>query len=270
MEQTQLEQYLQENGVPSPEPSLASLSALQSSHAARYSFNNIAVLLGDPLPLDTSALFHKIITRNRGGYCFEHNKLFYDVLETLGFSCAITVARVLNNRTVDVPRTHRVTLLSLAGKRYLVDVGFGPNTPLAPLALCTAEPQRQGSTLYRIVQPSEGNYLLEMEKKGTWFSLYSFDLATYTEADCLCGHHYSSTHPQAVFCNNLVVARRDESVIRSLRNGSFHKSRDGVVEVRTIATAAQLSHLLQEEFQLQLRAEEVQGLFDRFCAASGE
>ena len=88
------------------------LHELQSKHIARYSFNSLAVVLGQDISLDIDVIFKKIVERQRGGYCFEHNKLVLNVLSELGFEVRLLMAKVIYNRDVDVARTHRITLLN--------------------------------------------------------------------------------------------------------------------------------------------------------------
>ena len=59
-------------------PSLELIKAIQRKHIATFSFNNIAVLLKKPISLDMQDIFEKIVTKNLGGYCFEHNSLMYE------------------------------------------------------------------------------------------------------------------------------------------------------------------------------------------------
>jgi len=265
MKANDITKYLTDNYGLLPKVSLNVISALQSSHISNYSFSSISVLLVEELPLDSDSLFDKIVTRNRGGYCFEHNKLFHDVLKEIGYKCKIQLARVLLNSDKDVPRTHRVTKVTLKERDYLVDVGFGPYCPRAPLPLDTEEPQDHGDAIYRIVEPSAGKYLLQMDKEGEWFTLYSFDDGDYTEADCLCGHHYSATFPDAVFVNNLVVSRKMETEIRSIRNESYHKMINGEVEITPIDSEETLNRLLTEEFNILLKEDKIQTLYSKFC-----
>ena len=101
------------------------LNELQSKHIARYSFNSLAVVLGQDISLDIHDILNKIVNKQRGGYCFEHNKLVLNVLAELGFDVRLLMAKVIYNRDVDVARTHRITLLNLDGDDYIVDTGFG-------------------------------------------------------------------------------------------------------------------------------------------------
>ena len=56
-------------------------------------FENLDVLLGRRISLKPDAIFRKLVTDRRGGYCFEQNSLLRDVLTTLGFK----ILRVRSN-----------------------------------------------------------------------------------------------------------------------------------------------------------------------------
>ena len=265
LNETNVEKYLSRVTARNPEVSLSFLKELQQSHVTMFSFNNLAVLLHENLSLDSQILFERIIENKRGGYCFEHNKLFCEVLRHLGFACEIVLARVLPNRDADVPRTHRITRVSLAGNEYVVDVGFGSLCSRAPLLLDSDEPQDQGDAVYRIIEPDAGQYVLQMGKDGGWSTLYAFDRNLYTEADCLCGHHYSSTYPDAVFVNNLVVTLKSDGDIRSLRNGSFHHTAGGVNTITSISSSAELGRILAQEFGIELAPDQLSMLYEGYC-----
>jgi len=185
--ETNLQTYLTKVNLASPEVSLLFLKEIQSAHVATFPFSSIAVLLKQDLSLDSEKLFERVILNERGGYCFEMNKIFFELLTLIGFDCELTLARVLNNRDIDAPRTHRVTRVRLNNLIYLVDVGCGGNCPREPLLLSTDEPQTQRDVVYKITQPREHDYLLQMEKGNQWFTLYTFDDYHYTDADCSCG-----------------------------------------------------------------------------------
>ena len=248
-----------------PEVSLAFLQELQSAHLATFPFSNLGVLLHDNLSLESQVLFDRVVTQRRGGYCFEQNKIFFEVLKNLGFQCDIALCRVLHNRQIDVPRTHRMTRVTLAGSNYIVDVGFGPLCPRQPLLLGSAKPQDQGDAVYRIIEPQPGRYLLQKREVEGWFTLYSFDSGIYTEADCLCGHHYSSTYPEAMFVNNLVVSRKSHGNIRFLRNGVFHFTQGGKTEITEISSAERLAAILLQDFGLTVTAEQAAMLYAGYC-----
>ncbi len=241
------------------------IKELQSAHLNTFPFSNLGVLLGEDLSLESTVLFERVVTNRRGGYCFEHNKVFFEILNSFGFQCHIVLGRVLHNRDVDVPRTHRITRVDLAGTRYIFDVGFGPLCPRQPVRLIPDIPQDQGDAVYRIVEPDPGRYLLQIKDVAGWFTLYSFDNGNYTEADCLCGHHYSSTHPDAVFVNNLVVSRKSYDDIRLLRNGEFHRIQGGATAITAVSSKDHLGVILRREFGLDLLPEQLSIVFEGYC-----
>lgn len=62
------------------------LQTLHALHPRAITFENLNPLLGIPVKLYPELLEQKLIHGGRGGYCFEHNLLFKQVLETVGFS----------------------------------------------------------------------------------------------------------------------------------------------------------------------------------------
>jgi len=265
LSENNLQNYLKSVSVMQPEGSITFIKELQNSHLGLYPFSNLGVLLHENLSLESQILFDRVVTKKRGGYCFEQNKIFFEVLKSLGFQCDIALARVLHNRDIDVPRTHRITKIALADSNYIVDVGFGPLCPRDPLLLDVEEPQNQGDAIYRLLQPDRGRYLLQKMEADGWFSLYSFDDGMYTEADCLCGHHYSSTHPDAIFVNNLVVSRKFYDDVRLLRNGEFYRTESGKNTVIKISSSNKLDVILSQEFGIDLTAPQISTLYEGYC-----
>ncbi len=257
--------YLTSVSVMQPEVSITFIKELQNAHLVNFPFSNLAVLLHENLSLESKVLFDRVVINRRGGYCFEQNKILFEVLNYSGFQCDIVLGRVLHNRNIDVPRTHRITRVALAGSNYIVDVGFGPLCPREPLLLDFEKPQDQGDAVYRIIQSDLGRYLLQIEEVDGWFTLYSFDNGLYTEADCLCGHHYSSTHPDAAFVNNLVVSRKSYDDVRLLRNGEFHRTRGGKTAITEISSKKNLSVILMQEFGFSLTSDQLSMLYEGYC-----
>ena len=260
-----LQSYLKSVSVMHPEFSITFIRKLQNVHLGTFPFSNLGVLLHENLSLESEALFDRVVTQRRGGYCFEQNKIFFEVLKSLGFQCDIVLAKVLHNRDIDVPRTHRITKIALSDSNYIVDVGFGPLCSREPLLLDSDEPQDQGDAIYRIIQPDLGHYFLQKKEVEGWFTLYSFDNGIYTEADCLCGHHYSSTHSDAVFVNNLVVSLKSYDDVRFIKNGEFNRIRNGKTTIVEISSKDSLGVILMQEFGLGLTSEQLSMLYDGYC-----
>ena len=265
LNETTVLDYLAKVTAKQPEVSISFIKELQNQHISKFPFSSLGVLLHEDLSLESQVLFARVVTNKRGGYCFEHNKIFFEVLSSFGFECQIVLARVLLNRDIDIPRTHRITKVALSGSNYIVDVGFGPQCPREPLLLDTTEPQNQGDAVYRIIQHRPKHYFLQIEEADEWFTLYSFDSGHYTEADCLSGHHYSSTHPDAVFVNNLVVSRKLYDDVRLLRNGEFHRIQGRTTAITDVLSKENLGMILTREFGIMLTLNQLSALYDGYC-----
>jgi len=242
------------------------LRDLQSKHIARYSFNSLAVVLGQDISLEVEAIFSKIVEKQRGGYCFEHNKLVLSVLEELGFDVRLLLAKVVYNRDVDVARTHRVTLLNLNGDDYIVDAGFGHFGARYPVKLELGLEQDQGDAVYRIVQNSKQDYCYQVFKEEAFFTLYTFNLHHYSEAECLPAHFYSHKSPDAAFVNNMVVCRKFYNDILSLRNSELFRISNSETVTTVITSAKQLHQILIETFELDLDSAVAEFLFSKFIS----
>lgn len=260
--------YLTDLALTSKGLDIEFLRQLQSKHIAKYSFNSLAVILGQDMPLDLPSLFRKIVENGRGGYCFEHNKLVFDVLTELNFDLRLLLTKVVYKRELAVARTHRVSLLSLAGDDYLIDAGFGPLGPRYPVKLTLDVAQDQGDACYRIIKKSHADHAFQILEGGDFVTLYTFDLHHYNEVDCELSHFYSHQHPAAVFVNNLVICRKFFNDIQSLRNGEFYRIRNGETQVTKVESIEQLYQLLTETFALDLDIAIAEFLYHKFIACA--
>ncbi|MFI6308034.1 arylamine N-acetyltransferase [Amycolatopsis thailandensis] len=133
--------YLDRLGLDRPAAvDVAALRVLQERHLAVVPFENLSIYLGEPIVLDTEALFDKIVRRRRGGFCYELNGLFAALLRELGFDADLKAAKVFRaDGTLGPPFDHAVARVEL-DEPWLADVGFGRFSRF-PLRLSATEPQ---------------------------------------------------------------------------------------------------------------------------------
>ncbi len=90
-----LDAYLHRIRLPTrPTLDVAGLMRLQHAHRLAIPFENFDIWLGRGIAIDSEPAFAKLVTARRGGYCFEHNRLFLDALAALGFAAEPILARV--------------------------------------------------------------------------------------------------------------------------------------------------------------------------------
>ena len=241
------------------EPTLDVLRALHLRHALAIPFENLDPFLGRPVRLDPPALYNKLIGGDRGGYCFEQNRLFADALEALGFRVTGLAARVLWNRPEDTvtPRGHMVLAVVLdgetGGETWIADVGFGGMTLTAPLRLLRDGAQETPHEPFRIVQGPDGDYRVQAQLRDTWPTLYRFDLQPQHPVDYEVSNYFLSTHPQSHFITGLVAARPIEGGRLGLMNNQLATHRLGrPSERRTLASAEELRAVLADLFDVRV------------------
>ncbi len=254
--------YLGALGLGRTDPSLTFLREIIARHLSKFPFSSVGVWLGHDLPLDLESIARRVMEQGRGGYCFELNGLLFEVLEELGFSPRLCMARVILDKTEPTGLTHRITLVDLEGERYLVDGGFGLWGPRQPIGLFQGvirEPGRE----FRVSEPQTGEFHLQIAASEGFKSLYRFELAHYNQADCELGHFYSYRHPRAPFVNNLVASRILDGQIHSMRNRDYWIINPHGRLQRTVDDAPTLRSLLADEFGITISAAESRALFAR-------
>ena len=252
---TNLALYLQRLGFDAPPaPTLETLRQLQLRHTGTFPFENLSTLSGQPVLIDLPSIEQKVLHDGRGGYCYELNNLFLALLQALGFDARGISGRVVMGQPEGAwtARTHRLSLVTLGGVRYITDVGFGGMVPTAPLMLDTPAEQFTPHEPYRIEQHEDG-YTLRANVGGEWRAMYIFDLQRQEDIDYAVGNWYVSTHPESSFARQLMVARTGEGWRRTLNNGSFAIHRIGSeTERRQVTDVDELLGLLRSEFDIRV------------------
>lgn len=236
------------------------LTELVRRHVATFAFSSVACRLGEELPLDFESLFDRIVVRRRGGYCFEQNGFLYEVLESLGFSPKLYLARVIYNQDIHPGLTHRISVVEHEGKRFVLDVGFGPLGPRVPVKISDEE-SVDGDRVFRVSECNPGEFHMQVLKDGSFYSLYRFEFSRYGQADCELGHFYSHRHPKASFVNHLVVSRILADEIRSLRNLKYRVIKTEAEQIIKIVSPQQLRQILAESLGVHVSESESCTLF---------
>lgn len=252
--------YLQRLGFDAPPPpTLETLRQLQWRHTAEFPFETLSTLLGQPVPIDLASVERKALEQGRGGYCYELNQLFLALLLELGFDARGISGRVVMNAPEGAwpARTHRLSLVTFDGVRYITDVGFGGMVPTAPLLLDSRDSQLTPHEAYRIDSQTDG-YLLRANVAGEWRQMYLFDLQRQEDIDYIVGNWYVSSHPESPFKGRLMVARTGDGLRKTLNGNSFAVHRMGQEsERKTITEADALIDLLETEFGLRVPPREL-------------
>ncbi|XP_034997773.1 arylamine N-acetyltransferase 2-like [Hippoglossus stenolepis] len=212
-----VQKYLNRIGSTVPaEPDLDALRSVHTRHLLSVPFEDLTVHSGGRVELDLPLLYDKIVTRRRGGFCYENNGLFSWLLSSLGFQVTTLSAQVKNLITgcYGPPFDHLVLMVTLQGRRWLCDVGFGAAGFSVPLSLETSGPQTEGHRVYRIRKQGDLHFLEWQGEEnrgadGDWKEIYKFTLDPRRLEDFtdMCQYHQSS--PCSIFfCKSLCTILR--------------------------------------------------------------
>lgn len=118
-----------------PRPDLATLKAVHFAHLRAIPYENFDVRLQRPGGIDPGAGFDKLVTRRRGGWCYEMNGVLGAALDEIGFSVTRLAGAVMRGERGDeVIGNHLVLKVDLEGRSWLADVGLGDGI-LEPIPL---------------------------------------------------------------------------------------------------------------------------------------
>ncbi len=144
MNEKELTGYLDRIDIGRPaKADTAALRALHRAHLLAVPFENLSIHLGEPISLEPAGLTGKIVTRRRGGFCYELNGAFALLLSALGFDVRLLAARVFGDDRLGPPFDHLALLVQTTDGDgpWLADVGFGSHSEFP---LCFGERGQQG------------------------------------------------------------------------------------------------------------------------------
>lgn len=210
-----LDAYLERIGYESPlASSVDTFCQLHRAQALHIPFENLDIHLGKPIRLDPASLMTKLIDQKRGGYCYELNGLFFLVLQHLGFTITNLGGRVMHN---DRPtqKSHQFMMVTIAGKRWLADLGFGGNGLVDPLPFEVDVEFRQSLDTFRLKTDPVYGFFLQHKLMDDWRTLYAFTLEEYYPVDYRMMNYFNSNSPDSIFTQKRIctIPRTDARII---------------------------------------------------------
>ncbi len=236
-------------------PTAETLRALHEAHLLQVPFENLDIVCRRLFSLDPSALFDKIVTRRRGGFCYELNGLFALLLEELGFGVAHLAARVIGKDGNLGPEFDHLTLqVKCPGDvlgSWLVDVGFGDSF-LHPLRFEEQGEQPDGLRTYRIEHAGAQRWLYERDYDGTWTQQYCFDVQPHSLGDFAPMCLWQQTSPDSSFTHRRICTRATPTGRITISEMRLITTINGQRDERAIESDEAYHALLRQHFQIIL------------------
>lgn len=224
------------------------------------------------VPIDLARVAEKLLDDGRGGYCHEHAALVRGVLAEMGLNSYPVLARIhLGDRVVPGGFTHQATILTVEGRRFLVDPGFGSGTPEVALELRPRAPERSTPRgEYRLVE-AESALATEMRADSDWVlqsrtsadqdfrNVYAFNDQPRQLADLELSNWFTSTKPGTRFTGAPIIARATPDGGRTTLEGRrlrrVHHGRNPRRDERVLADPGEFAEVLAADFGLHLARE---------------
>ena len=248
-----IQAYLERIGYTgSRTPTPENLTLLIRRHLETVPFENLDCWgKGAPLSNDPEVLFEKIVTRRRGGICFELNGLLFELLRALGYSCYPVAVRLPRPDGV-APICHQAVVVTLEGKRYFCDVGFGGPGPKGALALDEEPVQLVDGEQFRVRW--EGIHVhIDRYYREQWVETICYaDLPCIREDFTGLLYHFAMAKDSYFVIQRLVNLCLPGGGSLALTDNRFTARRNGTVTQRLLETEEELREVLQTEYGIVL------------------
>ncbi len=227
------------------------LARLHEHHVRYVPFENVDVYFKKAIDLKLDCLYNKVVMNNRGGFCYELNYLFCELLNQIGFTSRIIAARILDDQGNVGPLYDHLAVCVEMGKSFLVDVGFG-DLFIKPIEI-RAGVYYDGRNYFRVEKLTEDSFLLAMSSDQTEFTnKYIFSLSTVKISDfeqiCLD----KQINPASYFVKHLVCTKPTDLGRLTVFNDKLIEKRGGQKFEKLLANEREVRAVLKSLFGLDL------------------
>jgi N-hydroxyarylamine O-acetyltransferase len=230
-------------------PDAATLRSLHRAHMQAIPYEGLDVQLGRPLTIDPAAAFDKIVTRRRGGWCYEMNGLFAAALDEVGFKVTRMAGAAMREFRGDFMIGNHLVLLVDLDEPWIADVGFGDGT-LEPFPL-RAGPFRAEGYDFRVEALDERWWRFHNHEFG---GAKSFDFVVAPADPAVLAEKcaWLQEAPESHFNLYLICQRYRGDEVLQLIGRTYNQVRPGVRQTRTIGSADEMVSVLKTDFTLDV------------------
>jgi N-hydroxyarylamine O-acetyltransferase len=228
------------------------LKELHKSYVFSIPFENLDIHCNVPLSLHYQDLYSKIVIRERGGYCYELNGLFYYALKAMGFSAHLCHSRLVSDEGNLLPDSAHMVILIELEKRYLADVGWGEGGFIYPLCLDEKEEQYQQEHVYQCSHDGDRFSIWRKGKKDQWAKLYDLTLNKRDLEDFQERNHYHQVTTYSPFSKERICVKPTPEGYIILRGDQLRYTTLQGEKTRKITNNEEYRHILKRDFNLHL------------------
>lgn len=249
------EKYLERIGYTGNiEPTQAVLYHLHSAHLYHVPFENLDIYYRIPIELSLDKIYRKIVESHRGGFCYELNGLFYELLRSLGFNVKMVSARVyMSNGDYSPEFDHLMNVVKIDDDEYLTDIGYGKYS-FKPLKLSFGEIQHDGKMDYVIGKFQDGYLQVSKMENGEKIPIFIFKNISkkFSEFEDMCRFH--QTNPVSPFTKKRFITLPHENGRNTILGNTLKQTTtDSTTEIE-INDESEFKNLLKTIFNVEIQA----------------
>jgi len=231
------------------------LGVLHRAHQMTVPFENLSIHLGEPISLEEANLLGKIVTRRRGGFCYELNGAFALLLQALGAHVVRAAARVHGTGRLGPPFDHLALIVRLPGGSgpWLADAGFGSHSTY-PLRYDSRQDQHDPAGRFCLTDADGGD--VDVLKDGQ--PQYRIEQRERSLADFVPTCWWQQSSPQSHFTRSTICSRLTQDGRISL---------SGRTLIRTSGAARTEQHLHTDDAVLAAYRDHFGIILDQIPAA---
>lgn len=231
-------------------PTLEVLTKLQESHLKNIPFENLDI--HNKIKIDLNKSFDKIVIRNRGGFCYELNGSFYQLLKGLGYNVKMVSARVFDEtKGYGAEFDHLVIIAEICNDNYLVDAGFG-EFAFHPLKIEPGKDFNDPRGVFKIERNGKDFYVVKKKNPDGDFTpqyMFSEKERKIEEFYEMCEYHQISGDSH--FTQKRICSLATEEGRISLTGNMLKITANGNITERKLENEAEVQNILWNYFKIR-------------------
>lgn len=245
MTQVEAKEYLKRiHFEGSPTPTFKVLCKLQQQHLLHVPFENLDIHYQNAITLDTHKFYRKIINDARGGFCYELNGLFYELLTFVGFKARRISASVYEDGAYSEEYDHLALVVDIDTTSYLVDVGFG-DFSFGPLDLNLRDLQKNKNGSFKVEMLDDNEYVIHKQVENERVPQYRFHGTARTLHDFRSRCDYHQYDPSTHFTQHKVI-----SIDTAFGRITLTENK---IKIRKFAEVSEIPVRDSEDFEMKLQ-----------------
>ncbi|KAJ5972337.1 Arylamine N-acetyltransferase [Penicillium vulpinum] len=265
----------------------SALCSLQRRHLSAIPWGNSGLHYSQhhTISLNSQILFEKLVERQLDGYCMENTGIFLIVLRSLGYLVYATGGRVSHaaskglNNGLYLSFGHMILVVTIGGKRYMIDVGFGNNCATVPMplqegatatAIAPCEMRVVRESIAEFTDPSQKVWIYQTRynPESEWLPMICFSDVEFLPQDFevmnfSVSQNRTSWFTQVFVCMRMILDQSGTEIIgQYVMSGKEVKKRlRGKTEIlQVLDTEGDRIKALAKYFGMHLRENEIQGI----------